>query len=195
MIEFRRLGTPSTHCRCHRPTNTRRTRRRRPWKSPPFPSARMAVCRFGLRRKGGHGRSSSGCMKAGCRGKFLEAPHLKAVGTVMRVAGIESRRTIVQVARVGSADSGRPTHPIVADIPQSATGAVDAWVAEARGGNRAQPGSCCGRSFRLKQRVAVAPVVLITNAGPIGRLSGPLNLPFALPEPFCRRRHSGTQHP
>ncbi len=102
----------------------------------------------------------------------------------MRVAGIESRRAVVQVARVGSADSGRPTHPIVADIPQSATGAVDAWVAEARGGNRALPESCCGRSFRLKQRVAVAPVVLITNAGPIGRLSGPLNLPFALPERF-----------
>ena len=56
-------------------------------------------------------------------GKSLEAPHLKAVGAVIRVAGIEVRGVEVQVQAVDTAiDRRRPAEPVVADVNQRARG-------------------------------------------------------------------------
>ena len=67
---------------------------------------------------------------------MLEAPHLKAVAPVVRVAGIEVRRVEVQVPDRDVADrrSAGPAVPVVADVPCHALEALATEVAVARGG-------------------------------------------------------------
>lgn len=62
--------------------------------------------------------------KAEGPGKYLEAPHLKTVGAVVRVTGIESRRVEPQVHAVRAADRRSPTVSVVADAPQRAIGSL-----------------------------------------------------------------------
>ena len=59
-----------------------------------------------------------GRKRTGWSDKCLEAPHLKAVCTVRRVAGIEVRRVEVQVQAADAVDRRRPAIPVVADVPQ-----------------------------------------------------------------------------
>ena len=82
---------------------------------------------------------------------MLEAPHLKAVAAVVRVAGIEVRRVEIQIEPVGTADRRRPTVPVVADVPRHALIARPAEVAVARGGHRADQTKAGSRSVRRRK--------------------------------------------
>lgn len=57
--------------------------------------------------------------------KYLEAPHLKAEGAVVHVAGGDVRRVEIQEHAVDTANRRRVAVPVAADVRQLAAG-VDA---------------------------------------------------------------------
>ncbi len=136
-----------------------------------------------------------GRKRTGWSDKCLEAPHLKAVCTVRRVAGIEVRRVEVQVQAADAVDRRRPAIPVVADVPQRSLAAA----AVARGSYRASSlfpyslGKCPSLSCRY--RLSFDTVRRLTNDSPAGMISGLLNLSSALPAAGTGSTHTGTPGP
>ena len=85
---------------------------------------------------------------------MLEAPHLKAVAAVMRVAGIDVSCIELQEERAGTADRGRPTVTVLADEPDLALNTRATEVAVARGGPRTAESSISSRWIEAARSLA-----------------------------------------
>ena len=102
------------------------------------------------------------CLKQDA-GKCLEAPHLKAVGPVVREAGIDKRRTELQPHGVRATDRRRQAVAVAADGVQRAR----VGIAVARGMSRYS-----SRSLDIPAKTVAGSRRIITNPlekGPVDR--------------------------
>ncbi|WP_298063662.1 hypothetical protein, partial [uncultured Rikenella sp.] len=127
------------------------------------------------------GTGSGGKNGTGSPGdKYLEAPHLKAVGAAMREAGIGFRRLDGQVHTESVTNCRSPTVPATADIPQiTLASRAHTRIAEARGGaTHSRKAAAAAQNRPGTERAA--PGERIANRR--RAVSGPLNLSFTLPQ-------------